>query len=312
MKHRYQPWLVPYAEGTLDERRRAKLEARLARDPALAAEAEATRRTVGRLRDASGDENSEAAPGSPAPSVWPQIEARLRPARRAAPRPWFWAGGLCAAASLAWATLWGPLTSHTAMSVRSAPPSQAVAEKPPAVGILPSGTGSVKHPRKPTRGSVKALKHPARVKNAAPSSRPTPHDLLAARAAPTGAVSPAVPDATADSPGRFRLTSGVRDLSKRSPEPSDQEGTADKPTTDQAPPAADDPAATNANGSSDSVQGQSPAIRAGRRKPHHRRHRRHHSGGQFGPAQAAPALPPDTVPQADPVPPALKHRPDID
>lgn len=306
MKNWYKSWLVPFAEGSLDARRRAKLEARLAGDPALAAEAEAVRRTVRRLREASQEENGGATPAAPAPSAWPQIEARLRPARRTAARPWLWAGGLCAATSLAWATLWGPLTPHTAYPVKSVPTVQTAAEETGPKKILSPGAGGGR-PRKLARGSGRTIKRSPRMNRPAGTPRPAPTELLANRdtAAPPDGPREA-PRAAQSGSGRLQLTTQLRDLPQRKPDQAPQEGLADQV------PVPDDGNAAPAGEAPDTTQAKQPPARASRRKTHHRRHRRRHGAEQTTPAQATPALPPDTVPQAEPVPPALKHRPDID
>lgn len=314
MKHWYHSWLVPYAEGTLDERQRAKLEARLASDPALAAEAEAVRRTVGRLRSVSQNEHGEAAPIPASPSeLWPQIEARLQPARRTEPRPWLWAGGACAAAALAWATLWGPLTPHTAYPVNPGNAVQSIAEKTPSLATPAPGLGSSRHPRKP-HGSSKIVKHPGRVHKSTPVSRPEPVDLLASGAAPTSTMddSHTAADAPQSGPGHLRLTTEVHDLPRKAPDQANQDGTADKPTADQVPPSDDGGAAAKAGESTGNAQEHQAPAPPSRRKRHHRRHRRHHSGEQAAPVQTAPSLPPDTIPRVDTAPPSPKHRPDID
>lgn len=70
LRRHYRAWIVPYAEGTLDGRRRARLEAWLARDPVLAAEAEAERRVVARLRTSA---RHSAGPAAGEKDLWPGI-----------------------------------------------------------------------------------------------------------------------------------------------------------------------------------------------------------------------------------------------
>ena len=92
-------WLVPYLEGTLDERRVSILTERLAHDPALAAEADALRSVVGLLYQSAQARSADADPRlalEPSP-LWPGIEARLTPPRRPFRTTLAWAGGLCAA-----------------------------------------------------------------------------------------------------------------------------------------------------------------------------------------------------------------------
>jgi len=308
MKHWYQTWLVPYAEGTLDERRRAKLEARLARDPALAAEAEAMRRTSQRLRAAAQNEKSAPAPDA-APAVselWPGIEARLRPARRTAPRPWLWAGGLCAAASLAWATLWGPLTHHTANTTQHGTTvAQTVPEAPPSSGTPRTNPRRGGHPRKSPRNFGRPAKHPVRVKKKAPPARPDPADLLAngVAPAPTTDGTQDATDATPSASGHLRLATDVHDLHRQTP---DQDGAGDTSGADDGGVAK----------KTDDVVNGAPApetpSRPSRRQRRHRHHRRHRSTEPPAPTQTTPALPPDTVPQAETAPKVPKHRPDID
>lgn len=93
-------WLIPYLEGTLDDARRTRLEARLRADDALASELEALRAATERLRAlAASDQTTPAAP-----SLWPGVRARLelqaRPVR-APRRRLLWAGGLAASCALA-------------------------------------------------------------------------------------------------------------------------------------------------------------------------------------------------------------------
>ena len=126
---RYNEWLLPYLEDGLDEAQQAQLEARLAADPALAAEAERLRRTLGGLRGASArtprSENAQV----PA-NLWPHLRARLVLEPALAPRPraraWWLAGvGAPAAAALIVAAFWLP-TWHT--------PSQSDFSHRPVVG----------------------------------------------------------------------------------------------------------------------------------------------------------------------------------
>jgi hypothetical protein len=131
---RYKVWLLEYFEGTLDDHRRSLLEARLAVDAELAAEAESLRRTIALLQ-ATAKDNS---PGELTRSYWPSIEARLAPAQRpilATPMRLAWGGGLTAAAAVALTAfgMWHPLSDiskdHTMVAMNMAVPTA------PEVGI---------------------------------------------------------------------------------------------------------------------------------------------------------------------------------
>lgn len=307
MKHWYYSWLVPYTEGTLDARRQAQLEARLARDPALAAEAEALRRTAQRLRASAQEERDAAESGPPSSEVWPGIEARLRPIRRSAPRPWLWAGGLCAAAALGWATFWGPLTPHTAYSFKPLNPVTTVAQQTPIMDTRPSEAGHEEHRRASSHGSGKTVvKRPNRVKKSAPLPRPTHADLLADRPAMTpSATAPEMADSAPSGSGRFQLATHVGTLPE---EPSDQ--TSMDGAAQTAPEGEEGTAKPNETPGG--VAKSAGSSRGGHRKAHHRRHRRHRSTGSASPPMATPELPPDTIPQVTPASPLPKHRPDID
>ena len=106
----YYEWLLPYLEGGLDEARRAQLEARLAADPALAAEAKRLARTLGGLRGAASRSLRPENASVPA-DLWPHLRARLvlDPVPRPRPRAWWLAGvGAPAAAALIVAAIWLP------------------------------------------------------------------------------------------------------------------------------------------------------------------------------------------------------------
>jgi anti-sigma factor RsiW len=135
LKQRYQTWLVPYAEGTLEPRKRARLEARLERDSRLAAEADAQRRIVARLREAAqAQKRAETAPAQP--PLWPALEPRLTP-RQPLVRPLIIAGSACAAAvSIAGFLLWAAL-GHVAAPNPPVPPASSLESgiaAAPAVG----------------------------------------------------------------------------------------------------------------------------------------------------------------------------------
>lgn len=307
MKHWYYSWLVPYMEGTLDAHRRAKLEARLARDPALAAEAEAVRRTAQRLRAAAQSDRSVAESVSQASDLWPGIEAQLRPMHRSASRPWLWAGGLCAAAALGWATLWGPLTPHTAYSYKPLNPVTTIAEKTTPTDHRPAGTEHGGHPRKAAHGPGKiSVKRPNRGKKSAPLPRPAPADLLADRPAMTpSAVVPETADSSQGGSGHFRLATNVHDPSKGIAHPAGSEEMGPV-----APP--NDEGATTGQTVPGGPARSDGSPHNSRRKTHQRRHHRRRSAGQTAPTKAAPELPPDTIPPVAPASQMPKHRPDID
>ena len=182
----YYEWLLPYLEGGLDEARRAQLEARLGEDPALAAEAERLRRTLGSLRGAAArtprPENAQA----PA-DLWPHLRARLvlHPAPRArASRAWWLAGvGAPAAAALIVAAFWLPGWHTPDMPLHSIPPPVRRPEAPAA----PTPSALPTHPASVT--PIAALKPPsaAKSKRVVPKPplpapvvmRPTPFDLPA-------------------------------------------------------------------------------------------------------------------------------------
>jgi hypothetical protein len=124
-RRKYASWLVPYADGTLDERRRAELEGCIRRDPVLAADAEAQRRVAGRLRGAVVAEDAGRA--SETSRLWPEIQARIQPKRRSA-IPLVWVGGVCAAACLGWAALWGPFRQTSQPPLRTGLPTVIATE----------------------------------------------------------------------------------------------------------------------------------------------------------------------------------------
>lgn len=131
---RYQEWLLPYLEGGLDEAQTALLEARLAADPALAAEAERLHRMVGGLR-ASASRTAPLESAQVPADLWPHLRARLVLDPAPAPRPrahlWWVAGvGAPAAAALFVAAFWlpgwhapgGRLSHQQAAPAKVAPP----------------------------------------------------------------------------------------------------------------------------------------------------------------------------------------------
>ena len=107
----YVPCWSPTLEGDLDDVRAADLRARLAEDPALAAEAERLRLTLSSLRETSRRTPAPENAAVPA-DLWPRLRDRLDPApaltvRRAAPAGWLAAVG--AAAAVAFAAIWLPV-----------------------------------------------------------------------------------------------------------------------------------------------------------------------------------------------------------
>ena len=144
---RYQEWLLPYLEGALDEAQTALLEARLAADPALAAEAERLRRMGGGLRASAARTAPQENAKVPA-DLWPHLRARLvldpAPVRRPRASLWWAAGvGAPAAAALFVAAFWLP--GWHAPEERQVPHQQAAPAKAapsaPAPSPAPSGAG---------------------------------------------------------------------------------------------------------------------------------------------------------------------------
>jgi len=188
----YQEWLLPYLEGGLDEARRALLEARLAADPALAAEAERLRRTLGGLRAAASRTAPPESAQVPA-DLWPHLRARLVLDPAPAPRPrahlWWVAGvGAPAAAALFLAAFWLPgwHAPEVRPSRQQAAPAKALPSAP-APSPAPAAAGGG-HPG----ASAKVSR--ARPSMAAP--RPVPVAPVAAdKANPFTLPAPAVPAA---------------------------------------------------------------------------------------------------------------------
>ena len=169
----YYEWLLPYLEGGLDEARRAQLEARLAADPALAAEAKRLARTLGGLRGAASRSLRPENASVPA-DLWPHLRARLvlDPVPRPRPRAWWLAGvGAPATAALIvaaiWLPGWHPLVRPELASKTAARPT--VAPAPPAPSGVPSP--SVVPPRPVGVLPTSAEKLQASAPNA---TRPTP------------------------------------------------------------------------------------------------------------------------------------------
>ncbi len=291
-RRRYRAWIVPYAEGTLDARRAATLEAWLAHDPVLAAEAEAERRIVARLRDAA--QGVGMAPGDK--DLWPGIAARLEP-RRSLVRPLLLVGGLSAAAtSLAWATLWGPL-GHPA----PAPRVVVVASGgiPDVIVVGPPSARRHGHPgRRPRHGAGHGSKAPA-VVHAKPGGPPDsgpggPQDdrlLARSEAAPVGESRDDAPTAPQFAPGdasRFHLAASVHPVGHNAartaaPAASDDvsvSGNADAPGHDDAPANTGDGSAPAQDGVTDTATEAVPGQQASKRlllTRRSQRHRRRHA-----------------------------------
>ena len=191
---RYSEWLLPYLEGALDEARRAQLEARLAVDPALAAEARQLARTVGGLRGvatrAPRPENAQV----PA-DLWPHLRARLvlDPAPRPRPRVWWLAGvGAPAAAALLVAAFWLPnrhlLTPPTLAPKQTAVSRPTTASKAvvpsPAVPVTPEPAGLAPPTAAPARSAPMAKVGAAKSGTAASNAPPTLFRMTAPPASP--------------------------------------------------------------------------------------------------------------------------------
>ena len=196
---KYYPWLVPYLEGDLDDARAGDLRARLADDPALAAEAERLRRTLDAVRE-TARRSPAAVNASPPVDLWPRLRDRLEPApapRRRAPVRWVAAG---AAASVAFAALWLPgHLAHPPLQSAHVPASPASAAKKPQQMASASGpeASRVDVPAVPVvvppksagpvvsagGGSVVYATPPASAKPALPAPVLSGHDPFAAASA---------------------------------------------------------------------------------------------------------------------------------
>lgn len=329
MRRRYQSWLVPYVEGTLDPRRRGQLEARLARDPALAAEAEGLRHAARRLRTAAQEQRpAEAVPAGTADSsaLWPGIRERLRPAPRISPGQWAWAGGLCAVATLAWAVTLGPLTSHRTPGTNHTSP-QAVAVVPTPVPVkVGVATVGKPHPNHTPRVGGRGTKRPTQGKPhfvpIADESRPDERLATNPASGPDGDVSPDTAPATVKTaegaPGHLQLATTVRAMPHEEHGPNDA-GT--RPSNDSPEDRkTDKPASADFNGDVTGDKGKSdaPAERghepdnapgSGHQKRRHRRHRRHTVPNPSAPTHTPTVLPPDTPPIVNTTPKPKVSRP---
>lgn len=325
-KYRYQAWLVPYAEGTLDDARTAHLEAQLARDPALASEAHRVRAAVAQLRRAAAQSMADTDPRlalDPAP-LWPGVQKRLTAKPRRLPRSAPWAGGICAA-SLALGALLLHGLPHGIGTVQTPPPVPVrVANTNDASAFMPetaarmrrkkAGRRTHSRPARPAPGASEMLP-PARL--AARSPAPPPE--ASAPALPALAPAPAAPPAHAavaleDGSAQFRLASPVPKTSLESrPRPASDMPTArpqadaprqDTPAPTDSPAQAQNDPTTTRDGSASAPAAASLTLPRYARKTHrHRPRRRHASRRPAAPAAVpAPASSPATPTAVPPSP----------
>jgi len=148
----YHSWLIPYLEGSLGDAQRVELEARLAADPKLAADADTLRRITDTLRVSAASSTDHLEPT--ASPVWPAVRARLEAkpkARQQWRMAWSSAAGACAA-SLLVAALWLPTHPHRALPTPLPPSITPVVVAPaPTVATLPE------KPAPSTDQEIKAL-----------------------------------------------------------------------------------------------------------------------------------------------------------
>jgi len=311
-KHNYQAWLIPYAEGTLDAARTALLEAQMARDPALSAEAGQVRAVNAQLRRAAALNTSEGDPRlalAPAP-LWPGVQKRLAHRPRRLPRPAQWAGGACAAslalcALLLYVSLPGIGTRQTPLPapLRTATAGGAAAANASASARMRrKKTGRRPH----ARPMPLALRPPKLPMPAHLADRPPPLPSFSpAPALPALVPSSAAPSARAavawkDGSAQFRLASPVQDaLPENSSRPAsdtlaDPAGAntpaPDKPAPpDTAPPRQADPDAS----ASASIPSPAAAQEHARKTYRHHLSRRHYSRHPAAPNTApVTGLPP--------------------
>ena len=152
-----------------------QVEARMAADPALAAEAERLRRTVSGLRGSAA--RIGAAENSEVPvTLWPRLRARLEETPLPTPKPrsqsWWLAGvGATAAAGLAVAALWLPGWRAPEVRITPSAPAPTVNRTPP----VPHRNAPVVPPR------------PAQLLNGPLAAVPTPLPVLPRAKKPTAA-----------------------------------------------------------------------------------------------------------------------------
>jgi len=220
----YHEWLLPYLEGGLDEARRTQLEARLAADPALAAEAAHMERALDGLRGAAVRTPPSANAQAPA-DLWPRLRARLeQEAPASAPRPrahgWWLAGvGATAAASLLLVAVWLPgwhapeLSEPSHMPLvrpKAAPTPPAVpAGSPRPAGSVPGAGASGPLPAMKSKAMPKPLPQSPAITGANPFALPRPavpppNMIDTPATAPAATVTPLMPDSRAVSPPPVR------------------------------------------------------------------------------------------------------------
>jgi hypothetical protein len=290
-QHRYRDWLVPYVEGTLDARRRAKLEARLAQDPILAAEAEAERRVAARLRETVPSLGSTAGEQGEQ-SLWPSIQARLEP-RRPSIRPLILVGGLSAAtATLIGAALWGPLKpSPPVANITKIASGNGVS---PVIIVIPPPVRTAHRPPhirhgENNRGKRNAVPHSLTVPEPGHNPDETQQqDRLAVNQSGTsdgtGADGSAIAPRFTPNSGDFRLTTNQHPGKNgtapdgTSPDTNAAQGSNDAPqegtNSNDAPPAHSDSTAPVTTLSSPVVSSDGTVSKTSATSPHHRRHRR--------------------------------------
>ena len=161
LQEKTEDWLLPYLEGAYsgDAARQAEIEARLAADPALAAEAAAMRGMLDAVRGVAARTPRPAAASVPADS-WPRLKARLQsksfqPAPRRA-LSWGWLGGAGAAVAVAAGVVAVVLPGHHAPTPARVPPLRTASR--PAPAAFPA---------------VKPAQKPPQVAQMAPAAAPT-------------------------------------------------------------------------------------------------------------------------------------------
>lgn len=286
--HNYQAWLVPYAEGTLDSARAALLEAQMARDPALSAEAAKVHRITAQLRQAAALSASEADPRlalDPA-SLWPGVQARLalKPLRRS--RPARWAVGVCAAALALCALLLYPLLFGVGTRQTQFPAPLRLTRGNDALTSVPISAARARHKKKGRRTlsrpthlalSPSKLPMPAPLAGRPPSLPPDP----VSPALPAPVPNPAAPSAhTAvaleDGSAHFRLASPVHDaLPESRPRPA-SDPLAGRPPEDTPAQNTPAPPGAAAQTQSDPASAQdTPALMPASTPGHARKMHRH-------------------------------------
>lgn len=313
-KHNFQAWLVPHAEGTLDAARTALLEAQMARDPALAAEAARVRGVTAHLHQAASLNTSEADPRlalDPIP-LWPRVQARLARTPRRLPRSMGWAGGLCAASlALAALLLHGELHGMGGLQTRPPVPVRLSKENG-AAGSVPGNVAHARHKKKGRR-TLSRPTHLALVPSKLPALGPTAEhlSLVSPNLSPPNlpAPSPAADASSAhtavvleDGSAHFRLASPVHEIQPQiRPRPASDTPAAStgedapaaaRPTPpDTAPQTQDDPAPAQESPTTPLAVTHSHA-----RKTHgHRRFGRHHPPHPAASSTAPPTA--DAVPK---------------